>query len=47
MKPAPVKKNRAILGILLVIAGAAGLMLPVLPGWVLILAGLALTGRGR
>ncbi len=47
MKPAPVKKNKAILGILLVIAGAAGLMLPVLPGWLLILAGLALTGRGR
>jgi uncharacterized protein YqgC (DUF456 family) len=45
MKPAPVKHNRVFLGILLIVVGALGLMLPVLPGWVLILAGISMTGR--
>jgi hypothetical protein len=35
-------KNKKIFGILLMIAGIAGLLLPLMPGWILILAGFAL-----
>jgi hypothetical protein len=33
-------KNIKIIGILLIILGSAGLVIPVIPGWVLVLAGL-------
>jgi hypothetical protein len=33
------KKNRRFLGILLIILGIIGLILPVMPGWVFLLAG--------
>ncbi|MGQ9829134.1 MAG: hypothetical protein ACUVSY_11050 [Roseiflexus sp.] len=36
---------RRITGILLLIAGILGLLLPVLPGWSLIIPGVALLGR--
>jgi uncharacterized membrane protein YbaN (DUF454 family) len=36
------KKNRKMLGILLIILGVVGLVVPVMPGWVFILAGLAM-----
>ena len=35
-------KNRQLLGIILVILGSAGLLLPILPGLLVILLGLAL-----
>ncbi len=35
-------KNRQLLGIVLVILGAAGLLLPILPGLLVIILGLAL-----
>ena len=35
-------KNRQLLGIILVILGSAGLLLPILPGVLVILLGLAL-----
>jgi hypothetical protein len=47
MKQKPVRKNSVILGVLLIIAGILGLMLPVLPGWLLILVSLNSTGRAR
>lgn len=37
-----VRKNNKIIGILVLILGIAGLFLPAAPGWILILAGLAL-----
>lgn len=36
------QKNRKIFGILLIILGVIGLVLPVMPGWIFILAGLAM-----
>lgn len=36
-----------ILSIVLILFGLAGLMLPILPGWLLIIAGLALMGEKR
>jgi uncharacterized membrane protein YbaN (DUF454 family) len=36
------KKNRKIFGILLIILGVIGLVLPVMPGWLFIAAGLAM-----
>lgn len=36
------QKNRTIFGILLIILGVIGLVVPVMPGWVFILAGLAM-----
>jgi uncharacterized membrane protein YbaN (DUF454 family) len=41
-KSAQVKKNRRVFGILLIILGVVGLVLPVLPGWAFILAGLSM-----
>jgi uncharacterized protein YqgC (DUF456 family) len=35
-------KNSTIFGVLIIILGFIGLVVPVMPGWVLILAGLAL-----
>lgn len=37
-----VKKNRIFFGILFIILGVIGLVLPVIPGWLFIAAGLAL-----
>jgi hypothetical protein len=39
---APSQKNRSIFGILLIILGLAGLVIPVIPGWIFVLAGLAM-----
>lgn len=36
------KKNRKIFGILFIILGVVGLVLPVMPGWLFIAAGLAM-----
>lgn len=36
------KKNRKIIGILFIILGVIGLILPVMPGWLFIAAGLAM-----
>lgn len=36
------KKNRRFLGILLIVLGVIGLVLPVIPGWLLIMTGLAM-----
>ncbi len=36
------QKNRQIFGILLIILGVIGIVLPVMPGWIFILAGLAM-----
>jgi hypothetical protein len=46
-RPAPllVKLSRMLVGTTLVLAGIAGLVLPILPGWLLIIAGLALLAR--
>lgn len=40
--PPSSKKNRKMLGILLITLGIIGLVVPVMPGWVFILAGLAM-----
>ena len=36
------KKNRKILGILLIILGIIGIVVPVMPGWIFIMAGMAM-----
>jgi uncharacterized membrane protein YbaN (DUF454 family) len=36
------KKNTNIIGILLLILGVIGLVVPVMPGWIFILAGLSM-----
>lgn len=36
------KNNRKIFGILLIILGIIGLIVPVMPGWIFILAGMAM-----
>jgi uncharacterized membrane protein YbaN (DUF454 family) len=36
------KKNTNIVGILLLILGVIGLVVPVMPGWIFILAGLSM-----
>lgn len=36
------QKNKKIIGILLIILGVIGLVVPVMPGWIFILAGLAM-----
>jgi len=36
------KKNRKFIGILLIILGVIGLVVPVMPGWIFIMAGLAM-----
>jgi len=36
------KNNRKIIGILLITLGVIGLVVPVMPGWIFILAGLAM-----
>ncbi|MBO9342240.1 MAG: hypothetical protein J7454_09510 [Roseiflexus sp.] len=41
----PLAIARKVTGILLLIAGILGLLLPVLPGWSLIIPGVALLGR--
>ncbi|MBO9326249.1 MAG: hypothetical protein J7463_12960 [Roseiflexus sp.] len=41
----PLAIARRITGVLLLIAGILGLLLPVLPGWSLIIPGVALLGR--
>ncbi len=41
----PVKIARRIIGALLLLIGILGLLLPVLPGWSLIIPGVALLGR--
>ncbi len=41
----PLAIARRVTGILLLIAGILGLLLPVLPGWSLIIPGVALLGR--
>jgi uncharacterized protein YqgC (DUF456 family) len=38
----PVTKNRTIFGILIIILGFIGLVVPVIPGWLLLLAGTAM-----
>lgn len=40
MNAAAAKKNRKIFGILLIILGVIGLVLPVMPGWLFLAAGL-------
>jgi len=40
-------KNRQLLGIILVILGSAGLLLPILPGLLVILLGLALLAPNK
>lgn len=42
LKTETAHQNRNIFGILIILLGIAGLVIPVLPGWILILAGLAL-----
>ena len=46
-RPTPllVKLSRMFVGTSLVVVGLAGLVLPILPGWLLIIAGLALLAR--
>jgi uncharacterized membrane protein YbaN (DUF454 family) len=39
---AAAKKNRKIFGILFIIIGIIGLVLPVMPGWLFLVAGLAM-----
>lgn len=39
MKKASDKKNRKMIGILVIILGVIGLFVPILPGWLLIAAG--------
>lgn len=41
----PLKVARRITGVLLLLIGILGLLLPVLPGWSLIIPGVALLGR--
>jgi uncharacterized membrane protein YbaN (DUF454 family) len=36
------QKNRKLIGILLIILGVIGLVLPALPGWIFLAAGLAM-----
>lgn len=36
------KKNTKIFGILLIILGITGLVVPVMPGWIFIIAGFAM-----
>lgn len=46
-RPTPllVKVSRIVVGSAFVVVGLAGLVLPILPGWLLIIAGLALLAR--
>jgi hypothetical protein len=46
-RPTPLllKLSRMVVGTTLVVVGMAGLVLPILPGWLLIIAGLALLAR--
>ncbi|WP_278277488.1 hypothetical protein [Sporobacter termitidis] len=36
------KKNRKIIGILLIILGIIGILVPIMPGWIFILAGISM-----
>jgi uncharacterized membrane protein YbaN (DUF454 family) len=39
---AVIEKNRILIGILIIILGVVGLVLPVFPGWLFLVAGLAM-----
>lgn len=41
-RPLPIRVLLVVLGSLLLLAGLAGLLLPILPGWLLIVAGLVI-----
>ncbi|GIU91918.1 MAG: hypothetical protein KatS3mg011_0824 [Acidimicrobiia bacterium] len=41
-RPLPIRVLLVMLGSLLLLAGLAGLLLPILPGWLLIVAGLVI-----